>query len=121
MQEAEAYEGPSLIIAYSTCIGQGIEDMSKGIEQQRRAVASGHWPLFRYNPRLEAEGKSPFAMDSKDPTIPYAEYAYGENRFKALKRSDPAAAAELMKCAEASVQRKLSYLKHMADWLPPQG
>jgi pyruvate-ferredoxin/flavodoxin oxidoreductase len=119
MQEAEAFEGPSLIVAYSTCIGHGI-DMSRGIEAQRKAVASGHWPLFRYNPGLEAEGRNPFVLDSKDPTIPYQEYAYGENRFKALKRSEPEVAVELMKRAEEAVQRSLSYLRHMAGWLPPK-
>jgi pyruvate-ferredoxin/flavodoxin oxidoreductase len=117
-QEAESFDGPSLVIAFSTCIGQGIEDMSKGVEEQKRAVASGHWPLYRYNPRLEAEGKNPFVLDSNTPDLPYAEYAYGENRFKSLKRSNPEAAAELMKRAEQAVQRRWSYLKHMADWSP---
>ncbi len=120
MKEAEAFEGPSLIIAYSTCIGQGIDDMSKGVEEQRRAVASGHWPLFRYNPALEAEGKNPFVLDSQEPSLPYAEYAYGENRFRTLKRGNSKEAADLMKRAQKAVQRKLSYLKHMAGWLPPQ-
>ncbi|MCX5811497.1 MAG: pyruvate:ferredoxin (flavodoxin) oxidoreductase [Proteobacteria bacterium] len=118
MKEAEAFNGPSLIIAYSTCIGQGIDDMSKGVEEQRKAVASGHWPLFRHNPALEEEGKNPFVLDSKEPTMPYAEYAYGENRFKALTRSHPEAAAELMVKAQVSVDRRWRYLKHLAEWMP---
>jgi hypothetical protein len=68
----------------------------------------------------ESEGKSPFVMDSKYPTIPYQDQAYGENRFMTLKRSDPERAGKLMKQADAAVQRKLSYLKHMANWLPSQ-
>jgi pyruvate-ferredoxin/flavodoxin oxidoreductase len=118
MKEAEAFEGPSLIIAYATCIGQGIDDMSKGVEEQRKAVASGHWPLFRYNPGLVAEGKNPLVLDSKEPTMPYAEYAYGENRFKVLKNSNPKAAAALMIQAQADVERRWKYLKHLSNWAP---
>jgi pyruvate-ferredoxin/flavodoxin oxidoreductase len=92
--------------------------MSKGVEEQKRAVASGHWPLFRYNPGLEAEGKNPFVLDSQEPSLPYAEYAYGENRFKALKRSNPKVADELMKKAQASVERRWRYLKHLTEWSP---
>lgn len=113
--EAEAYDGSSLIIAYSTCIAQGI-DMSKGIDEQKKAVACGHWPLYRYNPQLEAQGKSPLVIDSKEPTISFEEYAYSENRYRALKASKPELAAELMKQAEADVKRRWQYLKHMAKW-----
>ncbi|HXX58134.1 MAG TPA: pyruvate:ferredoxin (flavodoxin) oxidoreductase [Thermodesulfovibrionales bacterium] len=117
--EAESYDGPSLIIAYSTCIAQGI-DMSKGVEEQKRAVACGHWPLYRYNPELEGQGKSPLVIDSKEPTISFEEYAYNENRYKALKTSSPELAAELMKQAEAEVRRRWQYLKHMAKWIREQ-
>jgi pyruvate-ferredoxin/flavodoxin oxidoreductase len=113
--EAEAYDGPSLIISYATCIAQGI-DMSKGIEEQKKAVACGHWPLFRYNPELEAQGKPPLVIDSKEPTISFEEYAYKENRYRALRQSRPELAAELMKQAEANVQRRWKYLKHLAKW-----
>ncbi|MGD0283810.1 MAG: pyruvate:ferredoxin (flavodoxin) oxidoreductase, partial [Dissulfurispiraceae bacterium] len=113
--EAEAYNGPSLIIAYATCIAQGI-DMSKGIEEQKKAVACGHWPLYRYNPELEAQGKSPLVIDSKEPTITFEEYAYNENRYKALRTINPELAAELMKQAEADVKRRWQYLKHIAKW-----
>ncbi len=78
--EAEAYNGPSLIIAYSHCIAHGI-DMAHGLDEQKKAVESGHWVMFRYNPLLRDQGKNPFQLDSKDPTIPLSEYAYGENRF----------------------------------------
>ncbi len=113
--EAEAYDGPSLIICYATCIAQGI-DMSKGIDEQKKAVACGHWPLFRYNPELEAQGRPPLVIDSKEPTISFEEYAYKENRYRALRQSKPELAAELMKQAEANVQRRWKYLKHLAKW-----
>jgi pyruvate-ferredoxin/flavodoxin oxidoreductase len=113
--EAEAYNGPSLVISYATCIAQGI-DMSTGIDEQKRAVACGHWPLFRYNPELEAQGKPPLVIDSKEPTMTFEEYAYKENRYRSLRQSKPELAAELMKQAEANVQRRWKYLKHLAKW-----
>jgi pyruvate-ferredoxin/flavodoxin oxidoreductase len=79
--DAEAYDGPSLIIAYSHCIAHGI-DMVKGLEQQKLAMQSGHWPLYRYNPTLLDEGKNPFTLDSREPTIPLEQYAYNETRYK---------------------------------------
>lgn len=115
--EAEAYNGPSLVVAYSSCIAHGI-DMSQGTEVQKKAVACGHWPLYRFNPELESEGKSPLMIDSKEPTISFEEYAYGENRYRALKKSKPELAAELMKQASTDVQRRWQYLKHMANWSP---
>ncbi|MFI5294814.1 MAG: pyruvate:ferredoxin (flavodoxin) oxidoreductase [Thermodesulfovibrionales bacterium] len=117
MAEADAYKGPSLIIAYATCIAQGI-DMGRGVDEQKKAVSCGHWPLFRFNPDLEAQGKPPFIIDSQEPTISFEEYAYGENRYKALKMSSPELAAELMKQAEANVKRRWKYLKHLAKWTP---
>ncbi len=115
--EAEAYNGPALIVAYSVCIAHGF-DMSTGIEQQKNAVACGHWPLYRYNPQLEAEGKNPLIIDSKDPSVPFAEYAYKENRYRSLKASNPEVAAALMKQAEAEIQRRWKLLKHQAAWSP---
>ena len=117
LAEAEAYKGPSLVIAYSTCIAQGI-DMGKGVDEQKKAVSCGHWPLFRFNPDLETEGKPPFIIDSQEPTISFEEYAYKENRYRALKMSDPDLAAGLMKQAEANVKRRWKYLKHLAKWTP---
>jgi len=115
--EADAYNGPALIIAYSTCIAHGI-DMSKGIEAQKKAVECGYWPLYRYNPELEAQGKNPFVISSKDPSIPFEEYAYRENRYKALRNSNPEAAKTFLKEAEADIQRRWKLLKHMASWTP---
>lgn len=117
ISEAEAYNGPALIIAYSTCIAQGI-DMSKGIEEQKKAVACGYWPLYRCNPELEAQGKNPLIIDSKDPSISFEEYAYNENRYRVLRVSNPEVAAALAKQAEAQIQRRWKLLKHQAAWAP---
>ena len=92
--------------------------MSKGVEEQKKAVSCGHWPLFRFNPDLEAQGKPPFIIDSQEPTISFEEYAFKENRYKALKMSNPELAAELMKQAEANVKRRWKYLKHLSKWTP---
>jgi pyruvate-ferredoxin/flavodoxin oxidoreductase len=115
--EADAYDGPSLIIAYATCIAQGI-DMSKGIDEQKKAVASGHWPLFRFNPGLKSQGKNPLTLDSKEPTIPVSDYAYGENRYRVLRTLNPELAARLIERTEADVRRRWSFLKHVANWSP---
>ena len=104
-QEAEAHDGPSLIIAYSHCIAHGY-DMYMGLEQQKKAVLSGYWPLMRYNPALRLEGKNPFQLDSKAPSIPLKQYAYQEARYTMLVRSDPEAARELLKIAQDDVERQ---------------
>ncbi len=111
--EAEAYNGPSLIIAYSHCIAHGI-DMAHGLDEQKKAVESGHWVMFRYNPLFRDEGKNPFQLDSKDPTIPLSEYAYGENRYRALKSQNPTVAAEMMKEAQAEVISHWNFYKQLA-------
>jgi pyruvate-ferredoxin/flavodoxin oxidoreductase len=103
--EAEAYEGPSLIIAYSHCIAHGY-DMIHGLAQQKAAVLSGYWPLMRYNPALRKEGKNPFQLDSKVPSIPLKKYAYEEARYTILARSDPEAASELLRKAQDDVDRQ---------------
>ena len=103
--EAEAHDGPSLIIAYSHCIAHGY-DMSIGLDQQKKAVLSGYWPLMRYNPALRAEGKNPFQLDSKAPSMPLKDYAYQEARYTMLVRSDPAAARELLTMAQDDVERQ---------------
>ena len=87
-REAEAYDGPSLIIAYSHCIAHGI-DMRKGLDQQYRAVASGHWPLIRYDPVLRAAGDNPFLLDSPRPRIPLSDYLYRELRYRTLDHDQP--------------------------------
>ncbi len=113
MAEAEAYDGPSLILAYSHCIAHGI-DMINGYGEQRNAVESGHWPLYRYNPALALEGKNPLVLDSKDPTISLADYVYKENRYKILQRSNPEASKQLIDGAQKSVAAKFKMLKQLA-------
>ena len=93
--EADAFEGPSLILAYSHCIAHGY-DLRKGLEQQKLAVESGAWPLYRFNPALIAQGKNPLTVDSKEPTIPISKYAYNETRYRMLLMSDEQRAETLM-------------------------
>jgi pyruvate-ferredoxin/flavodoxin oxidoreductase len=112
-QEAEAHYGPSLIIAYSQCIAHGI-DMAKGMHQQKLAVESGHWPLYRYVPKLAAENKNPFQLDSSDPKIPLRDYIYTEGRYRMLQQSDPEVAKFLLGQAEQAVQRRWKQYKHLA-------
>ena len=104
-REAEAYDGPSLILAYSHCIAHGI-DMRYGMKQQDLAVASGYWPLFRYDPEMRKIGESPFRLDSPRPTIPFKEYAYNELRYQSLALSRPVEAGELLRQAQADVTEK---------------
>ncbi len=108
--EAEAYDGPSIIIAYSHCIGQGL-DMRRGLDQQALAVKTGYWPLVRYNPDLRSEGKNPLQLDSKAPSIPLEDYIYNENRYRAVKARDPEMAADLLKRAQADVEPPLETLR----------
>jgi pyruvate-ferredoxin/flavodoxin oxidoreductase len=116
IQEAEAYDGPSLIIAYAHCINHGI-NMAMGLEQQKKAVECGHWSLFRYNPALEAEGKNPMIIDSKEPTITFAEYALSENRYRMLKLANPEHADELMAASQKDVNKAWKMLKGWAKAL----
>lgn len=113
IQEAVAYDGPSLIIAYSHCIAHGI-NMTKGLEQQDLAVKSGHWPLYRYDPRRMGEGKNPFQLDSKEPSIPLKTYIYNENRYRILTQSDPATADALLEAGQAAVKAQWERLAEMA-------
>ncbi len=111
--EADAYEGPSLIIAYSHCIAHGF-DMRKGLIQQKLAVNSGHWPLFRYNPELVFEGKNPLQLDSKEPTIALADYAYNETRYRMLLQSDEKRAEQLMISAQNDAVNRWKLYSQMA-------
>ncbi|NLG16436.1 MAG: pyruvate:ferredoxin (flavodoxin) oxidoreductase [Fibrobacter sp.] len=111
--EAEAYNGPSLILCYSHCIAHGI-NMMQGYTEQKRAVESGHWPLYRYNPDLAPQGKNPLIIDSKDPTLPLADYVYNENRYKILQRSNPEMSKKFIDHAQKSVISKIKTLKQMA-------
>ena len=112
--EADEYDGPALIIAYSHCINHGY-DLRKGISQQKLAVESGAWPLFRYNPKLKAEGKNPLILDSKEPTADIGEYMYNEIRFRALKQSGPERAAELLEVARRDAKERYAFYKYLAD------
>jgi pyruvate-ferredoxin/flavodoxin oxidoreductase len=115
--EAEAYDGPSLIIAYSHCIAHGI-NMRTGADQQKGAVASGHWPLYRFNPERSREGKNPLRLDSKAPKIPFREYAYKENRYKLLTKSHPEQAKQLMIQSQQDVLDRWQRLERMAGLEP---
>lgn len=111
--EAESYDGPSLIIAYSHCISHGI-NMAKGLDQQKRAVESGYWPLIRFDPRLIAKEQPPLKLDSKAPKIPLEDYIYNESRYKTLVRSDPEAAKRLLKLAQEDVYSRWHIYDQMA-------
>ena len=111
--EAEAYDGPSLVIAYSHCIAHGIT-MRQGLETQKRAVQSGHFPLFRYNPELAEQGKNPLQLDSKKPSIPYEDYAYEQTRFKMLTRSNPEEAARLLELGKHDVAVRWNMYEQLA-------
>ena len=113
-REAESYDGPSIIIAYSHCINHGV-NMQKGMSLQKEAVACGLWPLYRYDPRLIDQGKNPFQLDSKEPDYNLADYMYKEVRFKTLKAANPDRAAMLLNKAESKVRRQWQEYKYLAD------
>ncbi len=112
--EADAFDGPSIILAYSHCIQQGL-DLRRGLDQQKLAVQSGHWPLFRYNPALAVEGKNPLSIDSKEPSIPFEQYAYNETRYKVLVHTDEQRAETLIKQAQQDVTGRWELYKQMAQ------
>ena len=112
--EAEAYDGPSLIIAYSHCIAHGY-DMSDGLRQQKLAVQTGSWPLYRYNPALAAQGKHPMMLDSKAPSLPLEQYAYNETRYRMLLQSDEVRAEKLMTHAKESIAQRWEQLERMKE------
>jgi pyruvate-ferredoxin/flavodoxin oxidoreductase len=104
-REAESFDGPSLIIAYSHCIAHGY-DLVHGMEQQKAAVQSGYWPLFRFDPRLTKQGKNPFQLDSRPPSLPLKKYIYNETRYTMLAQARPEAAAELLELAQKDVEQR---------------
>ena len=112
-REAEAYDGPSLVLAYSQCIAQGIE-MRDGLAQQYRAVASGHWPLVRYDPMLRMTGGNPFMLDSPRPRIGLTDYTQRELRYRSLSNSDPAEAERLGALAQEAVNQRWDTYEEMA-------
>lgn len=111
--EAEAYEGPSLIIAYAHCIAHGY-DMAHGLEQQKAAVQSAYWPLFRFNPALLEQGKNPMQLDSKAPSLPLEKYIYNETRYSMLKKNHAEEAAELLRMAEQDVLERWKRYEYIA-------
>ena len=111
IKEAEAYPGPSLIIAYSSCVNHGIKTgMSTSMTEMKKAVDSGYWHLYRYNPALAEEGKNPFSLDSKEPTLPMKDFLLGEVRYASLAQMYPEKAEELF--AKTEQDAKLRYEKY---------
>ncbi len=114
MKEAEAYNGPSLIIAYATCINHGV-NMANAMGEMKKAVDCGYWQLYRFNPTLADEGKNPFTLDSKEPTGDYGAFLAGEVRYASLKKQDPTMAAELFATNEAQAKERLEGYKKLAN------
>ena len=112
VNEAEAYHGPSLIIAYAPCINHTI-NMSHSQLEAKKAVEAGYWPLYRYNPDLVAQGKNPFTLDSKDPKSSFQDFILGEGRYAALKKQFPEIATELFARAEREAYDKIDYYKKL--------
>ena len=119
LSEAEAYEGPSLIIAYSHCIAHGY-DLTAGLEHQKAAVSSGAWTLFRYNPQLAEEGKNPMTLDSKEPTTSIEDYMYSEIRFRSLRQSSPERARELLEHARRDARARYRQYKYLSESEMPE-
>jgi pyruvate-ferredoxin/flavodoxin oxidoreductase len=113
LREAEAFPGPSLVIAYSHCIAHGY-DLRHGMDQQKAAVLSGHWPLLRFDPARTARGENPLQLDSRPPTLPLRTYAYAETRYTMLAHSDPQAAARLLAEAQEEIRARWAFYEHWA-------
>ncbi|WP_215492402.1 pyruvate:ferredoxin (flavodoxin) oxidoreductase [Fenollaria sporofastidiosus] len=115
IKEAEEYDGPSIIIAYAPCINHGLKcGMGKSVNREKQAVAAGYWHLYRFDPRLEKEGKNPFVLDSKDPTESFQEFIGSEVRYTSLQKDFPEEAEILFKAAEESAKERLASYKRMA-------
>lgn len=112
--EAEQYKGPSIIIAYSHCIAHGY-NLKNGLKQQKLAVESAHWPLYRYNPELAQTGQNPFVLDSRDPKVPLKDYIYNETRYKMLQKADPQRAEMLGQLAQEHVNRRWQHYKLLSQ------
>jgi pyruvate-ferredoxin/flavodoxin oxidoreductase len=119
IQEAEAYDGPSLIIAYSHCIAHGI-DTRNGLEEQKRAVQSGYWLLYRYNPLLAEQGKNPLVLDSKAPSLPLGEFEFKESRYQVLRQNEPQRAEELVKLAQQDADMRWKRYQMLAKLSGPE-
>jgi pyruvate-ferredoxin/flavodoxin oxidoreductase len=118
--EAEQYDGPAIIIAYSHCIAHGI-DMNSGMQGQKDAVNSAHFPLYRFNPELTEQGKNPLSLDSKPPTMTFSEHAMKENRFRVLKQMNPDHATKLMAIVDKKILAKYDMLTKLAGMEPCSG
>jgi pyruvate-ferredoxin/flavodoxin oxidoreductase len=118
--EAEAYDGPSLVLAYSHCIAHGY-DLKYGLEQQKAAVDSGHWPLYRYNPERKLAGQNPFQLDSKPPQLPLEKYVYREGRYQMLTQSHPEVAERLLDLAKADVEARWEVYRQLAGTASSNG
>jgi pyruvate-ferredoxin/flavodoxin oxidoreductase len=113
--EAEKYDGPSLIIAYAPCISQGIKTgMGKSQEESKRAVESGYWHLYRFNPTLKDQGKNPFSLDSKEPKASFREFLLGEVRYASLLKAFPEHAEALFEKTEKDARERLESYKRLA-------
>jgi pyruvate-ferredoxin/flavodoxin oxidoreductase len=116
MTEAESYKGPSLIIAYSPCISHGIKTgMGTSMAEEKKAVESGYWHLYRYNPMLKEEGKNPFILDSKEPTKPFKDYIHGEIRYSQLMNVFPEAAEILFDTSEKHAKERYETYKRLNE------
>jgi pyruvate-ferredoxin/flavodoxin oxidoreductase len=118
-KEADGYDGPSIIIAYSHCIAHGY-DLANGLEQQRLAVDCGHWPLFRYDPRLAAAGKNPLQMDSAPPKSALSAYVGNETRYRMVEQMNPEHFKELMAAAQREVTNRYALYEHLARMAGPE-
>jgi pyruvate-ferredoxin/flavodoxin oxidoreductase len=114
LNEAESYDGPAIVIAYAQCIAHGI-DMTHGAEQQRRAVQSGYWLLYRFNPLLISQNKQPLQLDSKAPMLPLSEYFNSENRFRSVSQQDAKLAAIFLEQAQENIMRRFEYYQYLAN------
>ena len=116
MLEAESYDGPSLLIAYSPCIEHGIRSgMGSSMHEEKKAVDAGYFHLFRYDPRRKEAGQHPFILDSKEPTLSYEEFLEGENRYNILSRRKPEEAKLLFDKAAAHAKERYEYLKYLEN------
>ena len=120
IKEAEAYDGPSIVIAYSPCISHGLKDgMGCSVSQEKDAVKAGYWHLFRFNPDLKEEGKNPFSMDSKEPTGDFREFLLSEVRFSSLKKTFPDLAEDLFEKAEEDAEERYQSYKRLENAYAP--
>jgi len=115
--EAESYDGPSLILAYCHCISHGI-NMTAGIDEDKKALKSGHWPLYRFDPRRVSEGKNPLQIDSAPVSMEFAEFAGGENRFRVLRKAHPEVAEALMSHAAEATRARFNLYQKLAQLQP---